>query len=191
MDYGCIYQGGYIFAIDDLTSTSTSIGGKVLATSEQSQALLWGDTLDKFEGIDENSTSGANSCNGATDGLCNSRRILASGLKPPAAVKACEQLNDSGFNGWYLPAICEMGYDTYNHSSHCGSKANPSLQNFTSTLYDNKRANMPVAEYWSSTQFSGAPDFAWLHFTLNSGQDYEFKKFDYQVRCVRHLSNEK
>lgn len=35
LGYGCVYQGGYVFAFDDTTPNSGSVGGKVTTTSDQ------------------------------------------------------------------------------------------------------------------------------------------------------------
>jgi len=45
LDYGCIYQDGYIFSIDDATTSTTSIGGKVVAQLDEAPAwplgVIW------------------------------------------------------------------------------------------------------------------------------------------------------
>lgn len=38
LGYGCIYQGGHVFAFDDTTPTNGSVGGKVLTTTDQAAA---------------------------------------------------------------------------------------------------------------------------------------------------------
>lgn len=46
LGYGCIYQGGYVYAFDDTTLTSGSVGGKVVATTDQAvrypSGIIWG-----------------------------------------------------------------------------------------------------------------------------------------------------
>jgi hypothetical protein len=45
LDYGCIYEGGYIFAFDDTTANTGSVGGKVATTSDQAapypNGIVW------------------------------------------------------------------------------------------------------------------------------------------------------
>lgn len=102
LSYGCIYQGGYVYAIDDTTISSGSIGGKVTALNDQVSpgvGILWSaDSSGNYDdgvsiwGIDEESTTtapspnasssppatlypGQSNCNGKTDGSCNSNNI--------------------------------------------------------------------------------------------------------------------
>lgn len=77
LSYGCIYQGGYVFAFDDTTPSSGSVGGKVVTTSDQIPAypngIVWASnggigggsggsdladaSYDTLPGIDDASTS--------------------------------------------------------------------------------------------------------------------------------------
>lgn len=64
LGYGCIYQGGYVYAFDDTTSNTGSVGGKVATTSDQAAAIIWSSngaagsvSYDTLPGIDETSTS--------------------------------------------------------------------------------------------------------------------------------------
>lgn len=74
LGYGCLYQGGYIYALDDTTPNTSSIGGgKVAAITEQAPpfplpgGISWsangeGDvSYDVISGIDLNSTSSTGS----------------------------------------------------------------------------------------------------------------------------------
>lgn len=86
LSYGCIYQGGYVYAFDDTTPTSASVGGKVAATADQASAfpngIVWssngstgggsgganltGTSYDAIPGIDETSTPASGSPSYAT-----------------------------------------------------------------------------------------------------------------------------
>ena len=70
LTYGCIYQGGYIFAIDDNTPPTTSIGGTVASQTNQSSGVFWSyngnsgspnSSEDVIPGIDETSTTSSGS----------------------------------------------------------------------------------------------------------------------------------
>ena len=81
LGYGCIYQSGYVYAIDDTYANhpiSQSIGGKVVALEDQSNPLnsiMWSsNSLGVFDapgvsiwGIDETSTSANPSPNAMTE----------------------------------------------------------------------------------------------------------------------------
>lgn len=45
LSYGCIYQGGYVYAFDDTTPNTSSVGGKVATTSDQAapypNGIVW------------------------------------------------------------------------------------------------------------------------------------------------------
>jgi len=98
LTYGNIYQSGYVFAMDDTTTDTSSVGGKVAAL--KNQAPLWpfgvvwlsnGQTNCSLDGtfaactdytvlpgIDENSTvAGGDACNGNSDGACDTNVIVS------------------------------------------------------------------------------------------------------------------
>ncbi|VEG91312.1 DUF1566 domain-containing protein [Legionella spiritensis] len=187
LDYGCIFQGGYLFAIDDTTANTSSIGGKVAATSDQA-ATRWGPGSIAVGGINELSMAGVNSCDGNSDGQCDTNRIVNAGLAPPVAAQICADLSAGGRDDWYLPAICEVGYDPSSAGTGCGTQANPTLQNLFSTLKENNRGNLANDFYWTSTEFSVIPDdIAWIvDFNPGNGDQLtEDKTVDHQVRCIR------
>lgn len=52
LGYGCIYQEGYVFSIDDTTPATQSIGGTVAALENQSNGMVWASN-----GVDASSVS--------------------------------------------------------------------------------------------------------------------------------------
>jgi len=97
LGYGCQYQGGYLFSINDTTPTTESIGGKVVATSDQAEAypngIAWspGGVFDSIWGIDDTSASSAPkpdasqgatfkmgqlNCDAVNDGACATHNIV-------------------------------------------------------------------------------------------------------------------
>ena len=131
LGYGCQYQGGYVFTIDDTTPATGSIGGTVAAAADQAPAypngLNWSlnGALDSIWGIDDGSTPsqpdpttvslepstlvlGQMNCDGVNDGACNTNNIVV--YYQPAATYAaglCRQpLDSSG-------AVCTGGSSCY------------------------------------------------------------------------------
>jgi hypothetical protein len=215
LSYGCIYQGGYLYSVDDTTAATMSIGGKVAALSDQSAGIIWSsDSSGSYDGgvgiwgIAETSTSsspspasgqypGQSSCNGATDGGCDSNNInvyygfVASPPVPISyyAAALCEQ-TISGYSDWYLPSICELGYDANNSGSGCGSAGAPTLQNMQSNLVDTGAVNLS-GYYWSSTESSVNPQhLAWAQYFAAGGGDeiIENKAIQFSARCSRALA---
>lgn len=176
LSYGCQYQGGYLFAIDDTTPITGSIGGKVLTAANQATSVVWGPFPGTVWGATQSSTVVAPStaglsspvvgqlnCNGNTDGACTSNNIWVTGASNyPGANSCLSTIDASGascvsgatcYTGWYLPAICEMGY-TISYQSDCG--ANPGiLPNIQHNLVDVPGMDIAglgtVGTYWSST----------------------------------------
>jgi hypothetical protein len=214
LSYGCIYQGGHVYALDDAGSTSQSVGGKVAATTDQAlPGAIWGSdalgnvAFDAIYGISEisvpsspNPTGGGplvgqSECNGATDGTCNTNNIYQYYQTAPVgapinsslyAAGRCKQ-TISGYSDWSLPAICELGYD----SAACNISGTPRLQNMQSSLMEFNSLNLLLGFYWSSTEWSAAPNIAaWSHFFDPSGgaQASVIKNNLFGVRCSRALS---
>jgi hypothetical protein len=210
--YGTIWQGGHVFALDDTTANTGSVGGKVMTTSDQSAGIVWSSNgsgssvLDSIYGVSEGSTTsspnpsagqvaGQVSCNGATDGACNTNNIYvyyqtaATGAPINSsfyAVGLCKQ-TISGFSDWYLPAVCEMGYDTSSEGSGCGVAGTPTVQNMQSDLIDFNSLNLVSGAYWSSTEYSGVPNStAWYQvFSVGGSQSVAGKGNMLRVRCAR------
>jgi environmental stress-induced protein Ves len=223
LGYGCLYQGGYVFAVDDTTPDTGSIGGKVLASVDQSGGVVWasdgsgGASQIAVLGIDELSTSSVPSptsppypvgtpaylaCNGASDGACNTSGILSYyNFNRTAGGSAPTPLTDyaaglcaatiSGYSDWYLPAICELGYDNNSSGSGCGAAGASRLQNGQAHLVDTGIVGLG-GNYWTSTEYSGIPDqAAWLQNFAAAGASSQFitgKPYAAAVRCARALT---
>ena len=139
LGYGCQYQGGYLFSIDDTAPTTSSIGGKVVTTADQGSSVTWSPigVFDSIWGIDDTSTStspspnassgesatlklGQLNCNAVNDGACaTTNTFVYYGTGTNYAVGLCKQaLNNSGttcsggsncYTDWHLPSTCELG----------------------------------------------------------------------------------
>jgi hypothetical protein len=120
LGYGCIYQSGYLFSIDDTTPNTTSIGGIVAGLTDTiapSPGIVWSPGGDDTPiwGIGHSSqpanptpnatspfpaaiTLGQANCSGANDGLCNTHNIVtffAPGNTYAAGV--CDGIVDGSF----------------------------------------------------------------------------------------------
>lgn len=208
---GSVYQGGYVFALDDTTAVTGSVGGKVAALESLAAAvpdgIIWSSNgngpqtadavLNNLSGISETSSAPTDACDGKSDGACNSRVILAYYSPPttdPAidlsyfAAGLCGRYRGGDFADWYLPAICELGYDNDTAGSGCGSAASPFMANMQTQLKDRGLGSL-AGSYWSSTQGAGDSNSAWYHFfDVGTNQRTIAKFIQGGVRCARALS---
>ena len=168
---GCIYQGGYLFTVDDTTPDDGSIGGKVAALTDESNTLYTWSTA-------YNDTA----ANSLLDGVSNSNALETPVGQYPAA-QSCLNKNDQGFADWYLPAICELGrYVGINTNAGCGS----TRPNLYTTLHLKKLGGFANATYWSSSEFSGNSFYsAWAQYFGWGDQYYDGKTVSRNVRCIR------
>lgn len=177
LEFGSVYQSGYVFAFDDTTPATGSVGGKVVALADiAASPLPWSTSPNLI-----NASS-------LTDGVANTQLIVAvyDGMSVPRgnyAAGACTELNAGG-TGWYLPAICEMS----TAAAGC-TPGQPDIQ----SLVDNSATlpPTPAQQHWSSTESAGAPSSnALLHqFALGGGSQFDFAKgSNIQARCVRGLT---
>ena len=197
LGYGCQYQEGFVYSIDDTTAASGSIGGKVASLSDQSTSYPWGATSE-VGGISENSIAGANSCDGKSDGGCNTARIVDDANQTGnVAAKLCNDYDSGAHKDWYLPAICEMGVQGTGSDAGCGTIIPNIVTNLaglvgTTTTTDCLfGANCLSGYYWSSTEYSSLPqNFAWGQFFSSggSGQNGDDRGGQLGVRCSRALS---
>jgi hypothetical protein len=171
LGYGCIYEGGYLFDVDDATPNTGSIGGKVAGlTDEPAPTYQWATVLNN---------TGADSI---IDGLSNTN-LLQSPVGQYPAGQICFNKSDQGFTDWYLPAICELGrYTGSGADPGCGT-ANPNLY---TTLFLNNLGGLTLGGYFSSTQFFSDPtNLAWRQ-VFNGGFIFATSKMaDFRVRCIR------
>jgi hypothetical protein len=188
--YRCIYQGGYVFAIDDTTANTGSIGGTVAAVADQASGADWSSDFFDIPGIDEGSTS---PCIGNSDGACDTAQIVAHySADPPSSYAAGACLaNISGFTDWYLPAICEMSFSAGNNAG-CGSAGSPLIQNMNSNIGP-ATLGASGSFYWTATEFSANPTVgAWGQFLGSSfSEQVPLVKNGNpsSVRCARALRN--
>jgi hypothetical protein len=197
LTYGSGYQGGYVFAMNDTTPSSGSVGGTVAAPSDQSIGMEWSvGANDDILGIYETSSihnAPPDVCDGNSDGVCNTREIRTrySGITATAA-GLCGTANIGGFADWYLPAICELGYGGIN----CGNSSAPAFQNMQTNLVDNGNNVVGLSTtqpYWSSTEDGSAPMVrAWMQNFDTLGGSFQLqspKTSSFYVRCARALTN--
>ncbi|MFN7097462.1 MAG: hypothetical protein ACK4PR_07890, partial [Gammaproteobacteria bacterium] len=210
LGYGCVYSGGYIYSLDDTTSATSNVAGKVVTTTNQSSGIIWSSnssgTYDggiAIYGISDTSTTlspnpssgqvaGQTACNGSTDGACDTNNIYvyyqnnATGAPINTSFYAAGLCKEtiSGYSDWYLPALCEMGY-----GASCGSSSTPTTQNIQSNLVDYNSLNLLAGAYWSSTEFSALPTgLARSQFFASGGGSLQLangKGSTFPVRCSR------
>lgn len=200
LGYGSVYQDGYLFAIDDSTPSTTSISGKVFSLVDQSNGILWSSTVggtaaaDNIPGIYDSSTNPPDACNGNADGACNTNVITSfyPSVNTTFYASGICRATIGGYSDWYLPSICEMGYDTSGAGSGCGSQVSPTMQNIQTNLLDGGIISIN-GDYWSSTEFTVSPTaLSWVQgFSVGTGMQAPGAKSDNSVRarCVRVLTS--
>ena len=174
LGYTSYYQGGYVFSINDTTPSTQSVGGSAFATPLPSQ--IWGGVPSPVYGINEDSTSsnpdpaagqlpGQLSCNGKSDGPCNTANIIIFYATipniGPSAASSCATATINNFTGWYLPAICELSVDGFGFGSGCGNNSDPYEQNGSTSgalASDAFGGGTTAGPFISSTQASAAPN---------------------------------
>jgi hypothetical protein len=172
LSYGCIYQSGYLFSVNDSTPNTTSIAGKVAATLDET-AQKWA--------LGSSSTSATSNINGQTNTL-----LLTNPPGSFPAAQACINKSTGGFNDWFLPAICELGYDVNSSGSGCGSAVAPLIQNMESNLTDLGFSSFGNNDYWSSTEDTTLT--AWLEQMTLPGQTTVLKTISFVQRCARFIT---
>lgn len=190
LTYGSVYQGGYVFSIDDTTPNNGNIGGKVAALADEVANAPWGADAGgapayvDIAGVSDNATV---PCDGKLDGACNTQEIVnGHPLATPTAYAAgaCSASVSNGYTDWYLPAICEMGTS--------GAVVCPvGQQSMQANLIDNSTVTGLPPNYWSSTQNSANPaNTAWVQqFALGGGNQFSSTKASsLPARCVRALT---
>ncbi len=186
LSYGCQYQSGFLYSVNDMTPNTGSIGGKVAGLVNVSNNNRWtnaGGT--NIPGAESNIDGIQNTDDIIADPSCTTSTVNC------AAYQCRNNFTAGGFTDWYLPAICEEGYDRTNNNSGCGSVGAPTIQNMQSNLVDNGNVGSLSLFYWSSTELSSSPDnFAWNQFFFSSGGSVNTsfdKTVESRVRCSRAL----
>ena len=189
LTYGCIYQEGYIFAIDDTTLTSTSIGGTTAALANNSLGIPW-----------YNGTYVTTNAQSLTDGATNTANIISVQGAGSYAAETCATytVDSSGnspcltgtcYSNWYLPAICQMGAS--GEGAGCSSGTANMVSNLPNLISGCSGPSCLSGDYWSSTEFSSPPpNNAWYEGFSSGGslQFLDFKGSAYAVRCSRALT---
>ncbi len=215
LGYGCQYQEGYLFSIDDTTPTTSSIGGKVVTLSDLSSGIVWSSDTVSIWGIDDASTIGNPSpnassgepatlttgqlnCDAVNDGACATNNVYVHYGAVSNAVGLCKA-TISGYTDWYLPSVCELGpfgstglstgnYPSLTNSQTC-TTGSTNIQNqlVTTSIV----TNFSVGLYWSPTEASSGPQArAWLQFFASTGSEQGFSNKGglFSVRCSRALT---
>lgn len=204
LSYGCIYQDGFVYSIDDTTAINGSITGKIAAVYDTyTGGFVFGNANWDGMGIDIGRSTWETDPLGANDGSANTSTItgalgctfstspsyaacLCANLSVDAAGSSCTSPNTC-YTNWHLPAICEL--------APFGSICTAGRTNMQEQLYNASPAItanfVDDGFYWSSTEFTGDPtNAAWYEHFLNSGssQGAETKDFAFSVRCSRALT---
>lgn len=187
LTYNCIFQQGYIFSINDNTSTSNSIDGATISLTTIDFNSAWSNN--------DNPTGASDLINGQQNTFfitnqqgpgtyaairCSSYSIDSSG-NSPCITPTC-------YSQWYLPAICQMG--TTGGSANCPGGI-PNITTNLSALLGASGCGGPQClngTYWSSTEVS--PTNAWLQIFGSPGNQTSNAKMNpAAVRCARAITH--
>ncbi len=203
---GCIYQAGNLFALNDTTPITSSVGGTVVYPSDQATSIGWGGvaTFDSIWGVDDTSsivtpspnassadpaiyTVGQLNCDAINDGVCATNNIFAF-YGPNGDVASFCKSGIAGYLDWYVPAICELGpfgstgLNTGNYPSLPGSQSCLSSDNIQDNL-------MGIANFSSTISMSGSGYFSSMENSSDPlhniwGQDFSTVGGDKQAGAV-------
>jgi photosystem II stability/assembly factor-like uncharacterized protein len=175
-------------------NTSTGVAYVVDSVDANSSAP-WSPT-DNNLGISEISSS-PSSCNGATDGYCNTGVILAQGYSGSYAAEACASRNSSSSfpgatftpNWWYLPSVCELGAGLTPDSSGNTYLSCNGVSTGIYSLYGLGYLSDLNGYYWSSTEWALSPQGSAQSrsFPLQVGTG-SYKSTMLGVRCVQGVA---
>jgi hypothetical protein len=204
LNYGCIYQEGFVYSIDDTTPTAGSIGGKAAALMDslpgQASPISgnpnWGGYgTDVGPATDETNSQGANDGSANTAIIMTALGCMPSSIDYAACLCATLSVDAAGnipcaiapcYTSWYLPALCELG----SRSGTCAA-GTPNIQ---TQLFEANIATLGLVDggyYWSSTEFSGIPmTYAWGTYFSTGGSVQLVLSKDYPlgIRCTRLLT---
>lgn len=184
LNYFCIYQRGYVFAIDDTTATNTSVIGSTLALSDNSASHEWTTSnvvsttaTSKVDGVSNTAAiMGSAVATGSAAELCSNYTIDSSG-NSPCSVGTC-------YSSWYFPAICQLGGTGLGASCPAMDNVTDNLSSLISPTCTGSPSCLPVA-LWSSTQ--AALSDAWAQ-QFNPGLQFTIDKLtNTNVRCARNF----
>jgi hypothetical protein len=184
LTYGCIYQEGFIFEINDTTASTDSIAGATASLTDVNIADWGSDTI----------STGASSL---VDGLTNTALIIMTEPSSGHAANFCSEfeIDSSGntpcatgtcYTNWYLPAVCQMGSSLSGAGCTSGT---PSFElNLQNLITGCSGSSCLSAEHWSSTEFSTSN--AWYVYFQSSGsiQQQANKGIPMSVRCARDFN---
>lgn len=184
LGYGCVYQQGLLYAVDDTTPVTGSIGGSVLTTTDISISVTWDAGLgapigagSKFDGATNTMLiAGTAGTAGSAASMCSDLEIDSAGNTPCQGGNTC-------YSDWYLPAICEWSYDL---GAGCPAQVDPAEQSIQSKLVEAFVLGSPAGPYWSSTEDSAAD--AWFQAAANNGSALQLtagKILQLFARCAR------
>lgn len=196
LTYGCIYQEGYIYAIDDTTPTTASIGGSAIALANNSLNAQW------YNGsfITTNAQSLTNGLNCSQSGSGNTCLIITTQGNGNYAAELCSNyaIDSAGnspcsqgtcYSDWYLPAICQMGGS--GEGAGCPAGIPNIVTNLPALITGCSGASCLSGNFWSSTENSLNPqNLSWIENFVSSGS-FQFgntKSLGISVRCARTLS---
>jgi hypothetical protein len=183
LTYGSVYRKGYIYSIDDTTSSSGSIGGKVMSLADNAITAPW-----------NNGSFVVTGAQSLTDGETNTATIISAQGSGTYAATICDdyEIDSAGnspcqtgncYANWYLPAICDWS------PASQGPFGCPSgLDNIYSNLTSNGDIGGTDGQFYqSSTEDSTVPtstmDIQYMN-GMGSLQTFANKAGGFAVRCV-------
>lgn len=167
LNYGNIYQDGYIFSLDD---TTTPLSAKAAAKSDDSPiGVNW-------------SASGGNLATTTTSGPENLIVLKDAGLNAasfPAEYNCTQEISTPGnYTGWYLPAICEMSAN----NPSCSAQNNMQASLYSLGIFS-------ASAYWSSSQSGFANAYTQIFNSGGGTQNTPVKTSGTAfVRCARVIT---
>ncbi|QNK66820.1 hypothetical protein [Variovorax sp. PAMC26660] len=163
--YGSVYQGGYVYSLDDSTGTTTSAGGKVLALSLASAGEIWG-------------PDGALLVENFIDGRAATQAIVAQFPGQASAAKTCMDSTLGGYADWYLPVIRELTGGAQTIFSNLFVPYPGTVSSGSSWLADSRHFSNPVSV---NTATSYDPTHSVI-FLMSA------RSLIYSTRCMRDLT---